>query len=623
MKALRSHPLPVALLGGYLAIMAATYTLMVMAWLTPGYERTGQESWWFSTWPLLFLAYPVVGALVAARQPRNAVGWLFCALGMLWALVLFATAYAGYGLKARPGALAGAEAVNWFQSWAFFPALGLILIYVPLLFPNSRPLRPPWRLVGWTGAVGIGLVALTFAFAPGALDDGIGGFPNPYGILPESLVMSFALLGFPLTFASAVAASMSMVLRLRQARGPEREQLKWITFATAIVAGAFLGHLALQLSSLAERVWWYGIPWGMALCGIPVAAGIAILRQGLFDIDLVINRTLVYSALTLFVASGYVLLVAGAGVLFRTEGGVVSLVAAGVVAVAFQPLRDRVQRTVNRLLYGERDDPYAVLSRLGQRLESALLPEEILPTIVRTMQETLRLPYVAIVLDAGAARVPAVSAGSPVAGVLHLPLVYQQAPMGELLVAPAAPARHSARRTAGSWRTWRARSVLPPMPCNSPPSATLPPTHRLRPGGRATATAPKLRGLGAQLAALAMQAGALRTMIADDPAAAAYAAELRSELRSAVSDIRRLVHGLRPPALDELGLVGALRQRASQYETGGFAETAAGVGNNDSHLAISVVSSGGHAAVAGRGRGRCLSYRGGGDRQRRDARRRS
>ncbi len=132
---------------------------------------------------------------------------------------------------------------------------------------------------------------------------------------------SFALVGFPLTLGSAIAASTSMVLRLRRSHGVEREQLKWIAFAAAIVAVAFVCHLTLSFSGLGDRIEWYGVLWGMALCGLPLAAGIAILRRGLFDIDLVVNRTLVYTVLTALVAGLYIFVVTGVGALFQTEGG--------------------------------------------------------------------------------------------------------------------------------------------------------------------------------------------------------------------------------------------------------------------------------------------------------------
>jgi signal transduction histidine kinase len=591
---LRSKPLPLALLGACLALTATTYAILAMTWSMPGYERTDGETFWLATWPALFLAYPIVGSLVAAWHPRNAVGWLFCAVGLLWALSFFTAAYAAYGLKAHPGSLPGALTANWFQSWSFFPGLGLILVYAPLLFPNGRPLGPRWRIFAWTGAVGIALTTIVFAFEP-ELNDGIGGFANPYAeLLPATLAAGFAIVGFPLTLGSAIAASTSMVLRLRRSRGLEREQLKWIAFAAAIVATAFACHLLLSFSGWGDRIEWYGVLWGMALCGLPVAAGIAILRQGLFDIDLVVNRTLVYTVLTALVAALYILLVVGAGALFQTEGGVVPpLFATGIVAVAFQPLRQRVQRGVNRLLYGDRDDPYAVLTRLGQRLEGALAPEEILPAVVRTMTEALRLPYAAVVLHGANAAEPAAAAGLSVPGVIRLPLVYQAEPVGELVVAPRGPgevfsaadrqlledlarqigvAAHAVRLTADLQRS-RERIV----------SAREEERRRLRRDLH--------DGLGAQLAALAIQAGALRTTILRDPSGAReQASELRTELRSAVADIRRLVHGLRPPALDELGLIGALRERAARYETGGDFQTPEGELAGEAALAVTVTA---------------------------------
>jgi signal transduction histidine kinase len=570
---LRSRLLPAIPLALCVALTIATYLLLALAWSTPGYVRTDDETFWLSTWPALFLAFPIVGALIARRHPGNAIGWLFCAVGLLWTLSFLLAAYGSYGLKARPGSLPGAVTANWFQSWAFFPSLGLILIYVPLLFPDGRLPGRRWRAVLWCGAVAIALVTAVFAFEPGPLDDTIGGFPNPHGILPDALSMGFAIVGFPLILGSAVAAAVALALRLRRAQGAEREQLKWIAFAAAILAIAFACHLTLQMSGLATLVEWYGVLWGLALCGIPLAAGIAILRRGLFDIDVVVNRTLVYAALTIIVAGGYMLLVTAASALFAADRGGIGwpLLVTGVVAVAFQPLREWVQRGVNHLLYGERDDPYAVLSRLGRQLESTLAPEEILPAIVQTMTEALRLPYAAIVLEGGVSQ-PAAVAGSPVAGALRLPLVYGAEPVGELVVAPRSPgesfgaadrrllgdlarqigvAAHAVRLTADLQRS-RERLV----------AAREEERRRLRRDLH--------DGLGSQLAALAMQATALRATIERDPIAAAEAAaELRAELRAAIADIRRLVHGLRPPALDELGLVGALRERVRRYGAGG------------------------------------------------------
>ncbi len=200
---------------------------------------------------------------------------------------------------------------------------------------------------------------------------------------------------------------------------------------------------------------------GTACCGESPCAdcrwqlGSRSCAGGLFDIDLVVNRTLVYTVLTALVAGLYIFVVTGVGALFQTEGGVVlPLFATGIVAVAFQPLRQRVQRAVNRLLYGDRDDPYAVITRLGQQLEGTLASEEILPAVVRTMTEALRLPYAAVMLHGANAPEPAAAAGIAVPGVIRMPLV-SSGRAGRRIRSSlrAVPVRHLAPLTGVSWKT--------------------------------------------------------------------------------------------------------------------------------------------------------------------------
>jgi signal transduction histidine kinase len=391
-----------------------------------------------------------------------------------------------------------------------------------------------------------------------------------------------------------------MIYRYRKVSTPDqRRQTKWVLFGLLIAfPGFFLGDALMRNID--------ATPAGIAsllgfLVVMPIAftlpsvtLGIAILHHHLFDIDVVLNRTLVWLIMTIAVTCAYVGLVVGVGDLIGSRRSLLlALVATGLVAVAFQPLRERVQRGVNRLLYGDRDDPYAVLSRLGQRLEATLAPEEILPAIVRTLTEALRLPYAAIVLPSGAAPFLAAAAGTPVDGTVRLPLTYQAEPVGDLVVAPRSPgkafgpadrrlledlarqigvAAHAVRLTGDLQRS-RERIV----------SAREEERRRLRRDLH--------DGLGAQLAALSIQAGALRAAIRRDPTLAEeQAGELRAELRSAVADIRRLVHGLRPPALDELGLVGALRERAIQYGAGGVYQTVKGEQVGDPALAVTVAA---------------------------------
>jgi hypothetical protein len=202
---------------------------------------------------------------------------------------------------------------------------------------------------------------------------------------------------------------------------------------------------------------------------IPLSIGIAMLRHQLFDVDVLINRTLVYGALTACVIGLYVLVVGYLGVLFRTGGNLaISLLATGLVAVLFQPLHNRLQHGINRLMYGERDDPYTVLSRLGQRLEATLAPEAVLTTIVQTVKESLKLPYAAIALRQDDAFAVAAAVGIPVDNALRLPLVYQNEMVGHLILAPRAPGESFSPADRRLLEDLARRQASPSTLCASP-----------------------------------------------------------------------------------------------------------------------------------------------------------
>jgi signal transduction histidine kinase len=306
---------------------------------------------------------------------------------------------------------------------------------------------------------------------------------------------------------------------------------------------------------------------------VPVFTYIAILRYRLYDIDVVINRTLVYGSLSACVVGVYVLAVVALGALFQSRGNLaVSLLATGVVAVLFQPLRSRLQRGVNRLMYGERDDPYAVISRLGRRLEATLAPDTVLPTLVETIAQALKLPYAAILLQDGNGYRSAASYGSPRGESETLPLVYQREEIGRLVLSPRAPGEgfSDADRILLEDLARQAEVAVHAVRLTSDLQHSRERLVATREEERRRLRRDLHDGLGAQLAGLNVQAGTLRRLIPTDPDAAdEVVVELRDELRSAIADIRHLVYDLRPPALDDLGLVEALRRLAERYGSEG------------------------------------------------------
>jgi signal transduction histidine kinase len=363
-----------------------------------------------------------------------------------------------------------------------------------------------------------------------------------------------------------------------------------ITMIRAHVFRASIGWMILIFAVLLVPYWHESHPPAdLLLFLFPLFIGIAILRYRLWDIDILIKRTLVYAALTLSVIGLYMLVVVGLGTLTQIQGNaLLSLLATGLIAVLFQPLRERLQRRVNRLLYGERDDPYAVLARLGSRLEAPLVPEKVLPTIVETIAQALKLPYVAIALlpeqaplTGTGAEVPDIvaSSGMPTIDPVRVPLVYQAETVGSLLLATRAGDTFG---QAGS----RLLADLPRQAGVAVYAVRLTThlqhlTESLQHARERLVTTReeerrRLRrdlhdGLGPALASLTFKVDAARNLLAQDSARTdRLLAEVRQQAQEAIADIRRLVYNLRPPALDELGLLSALREQVVHYQHQGL-----------------------------------------------------
>ena len=368
----------------------------------------------------------------------------------------------------------------------------------------------------------------------------------------------------------------------------QRQQTKWAVFGITtaltgfVIVNVVVSAIALpsptSASELAALMIGAALMYG-ALLLIPLSIGIAILRYRLFDIDIVINRTLVYGALTVTVVGIYVLVVGYLSVLFRAAGGqvelAISVLATGLVALLFQPLRTRLQRGINRLMYGERDDPYAVLSRLGQRLEATLAPEAVLPTIVETVKESLKLPYTAITLKQDDEYVVAAASGTPVNQVLNLSLLYQGEVVGQLLLGARAPGEKFssadrrllddlAREAGVAVHAVRLTTNLKRITADLQRSRESLITAREEERRRLRRDLHD--GLGPTLASLVQLVDTARTLVAQDPdEAGILLRDIKAQLKTTITDIRRLVYALRPPALDELGLVMAISEHVARF----------------------------------------------------------
>src|SRR5215218_2062226 len=471
---------------------------------------------------VLSLAYPMVGALIASRLPSNPIGWIFCSVGLLYSAQRLSLAYADYAVVENLALPARAYAA-WFSTLVDFTGLVLAGVFVMLLFPDGRLLSRRWQLVGWMVVLGAVLTALYDAFYPGRVN------PYTYFDNPFEFFWTSTLVGEVLLLTSSLAALFSLFVRLHRARGDERQQLKWFLYAT-VPAGLCFSFVLLSYSVFDFTYLVFGTPlepFGQneqeisyvgvfALLFVPVFTYIAILKYRLYYIDVVINRTLVYGALTACVAGIYVLAVVALGALFQAQGHLaVSLSATGLVAVLFQPLRSRLQRGVNRLMYGERDDPYAVTSRLGRRLEATLVPEAVLPTVVETIAQALKLPYAAILLQDGNGYRTAASYGSPRGESETLPLIYQREEIGQLVLSPRAPGEgfSDADRDLLEDLARQAEVAVHAVRLTADLQSSRERLVATREEERRRLRRDLHDGLGAQLAGLNVQAGALRRLI--------------------------------------------------------------------------------------------------------------
>ena len=508
---------------------------------------------------LASVGFAAVGAVLLVRRPENRLAWVMLALAAVSVIIGSGGAYAQHAVA--DGWPAG-RFVAWFADQMATPLVGLVAGVLPQLFPTGRVLAPRWRWPLYAAFAYMLLSLVGNAFYPQHLES-VSSLSNPYAVHAAKPFFG-ALIGASLPFGLfALGGTVaSLVLRWRRASGDERQQLKWFAVTVCLLP------VPLALHDTSNRLSSTLISFLFVVIAITI--GTAILHYRLYDLDLVISRTVGYVAVSAVVAGLYLAIV---GVVEAATSASISLgghVTAAVAAAAvFHPVRRRLQRAVDRLFYGDRARPYDAVAGLAQRLEAAPDPSDVLPTIVRTVAGALRLPYVAIELHEGEGWHVAAEHGHPVDATDVYPMTYQGEAVGRMLVSARGP---GGRLNATDQRLLADLARQAGVAAQAARATTALLRSRAELVTAREEERRRLRrdlhdGLGPTLAGVTMGLHAAQTFVERDPAEARrLLGALEAQIEDAIADIRRLVYGLRPPALDEFGLVRALQLHASRLE---------------------------------------------------------
>jgi hypothetical protein len=358
---------------------------------------------WSITFATLIVSFSVIGALIASQRPENPIGWIFLAVGFCYGLLSAGDEYAIYALLTNPGALPlGAEA-SWLGQWIWAPGLGLILVFLPLLFPDGHPPSHRWRPVGWLGGLSIGLavVSSTILLWPERGPALLTGDENPSHVAYVLVVF----VAVPMMLLAGLGAVISLFVRFRRARVEERQQIKWFASATALTLVWFVFELiVVELLSAEGGLPEVTVPLSslLVLPSIPIATGIAILRYRLYDIDVIINRTLVYGSLTVMLALIYFGGVAATQAIYRALTGqeqqpqLAVVVSTLAIAALFSPLRRRIQSFIDRRFYRRKYDAAKTLEAFSAKLRDETDLERLGDELMGVVQETIEPTHVSL-----------------------------------------------------------------------------------------------------------------------------------------------------------------------------------------------------------------------------------
>ena len=358
------------------------------------------------------LAFPFVGALIASRRPRNPIGWICLAEGFLWMLLGLLDLYGVYGLT-RPGSVPFPVVIYALAQWLWVPTVGLLAIYLVLLFPDGRLPSRRWRPLAWISGVVIVFVSVTQGLLPGPLPD-FGGVRNPFGLEGQPWVADATNAIFVPFLLCILASALSLILRYRRSGGEVRQQIKWIAFAASFLGLVFVSAMVTSviLYFFAPETWERSAdtpPFLLELmfyvmlssfAGVPIAVGFAVLKYRLYDIDILINRTLVYGALTAALALIYFGGVAMVQAIFRAftaqESQLAVVVSTLVIAALFNPLRGRIQSFIDRRFYRRKYDASKTLEAFSAKLRVETDLDALSGELVGVTRDTMQPAHVSL-----------------------------------------------------------------------------------------------------------------------------------------------------------------------------------------------------------------------------------
>jgi signal transduction histidine kinase len=564
-----------------LVIVAAIVTLQVgHLWLGRSTgsltDQSGVSNVVYVGITLAFSAlYTAVAWAIVTRQPRNTIGWLLLAVPLLIAIAFFVGDYATEALVVHPGSLPFGQLAAWVDRWMI---VVMLTVFIPLflLFPDGRIPSPRWRPALWLTVIGPTITVLAFALTPGRMTGAFADFTtvrviNPFGIdVLRAPLHVVTVVGGLLSTAAAILAGIAIVVRYRGASSDVRQQIRWLRF----VGVAFLIELAANIlagittggGNQVGNLFFIAMSFTLAV-GIPVACGVAILRYRLYDLDVVIRKTVVLGAMALFIALVYAAIVGLGSQLFNSSA--LSFAAAVVLALAFQPVRDRARKLADRLVYGKRATPYEVLADFSGRMGEAYAAEDVLPRMAQVLAAGTGAETAVVWLRVGNEQQPSAVFPAETAPPTDLPgdaveVLHQGERLGALSVTmppsdPIDPARHKLVEDLAAQAGLVLRNVRL--------------IEELRASRQRLVVAQdeerrKLErnlhdGAQQQLVALAVQLKLARTMLDRDPSkTGAILAGLQATAGDALEDLRDLARGIYPPLLADKGLATALEAQA-------------------------------------------------------------